>query len=415
VIPGALAAPFFVSALLVGQLEAQSDTTARILPAAQAPAGPLADPLVPQTLVAAGAGPRILELAHGDHPVVGLRLFVPIDEAAAEGGAGWILARLARQRVEQASRRLGAEVSVRRTPAGIAYTVVGARTDFDYLAYLIRMAASQPDPDAIADARRELAGATDGLLETGPGQVELELRLRTSRGTPVAGTPGSVAGLTSATVLDVWSRTHRTEDMTLLVRGPVERALLLASLSGLGAPDPTVPIRPNAPPPVEPVPPSLNLLRRFTGRAWTGFAPGDPALPVLARLAARALAGQEGDFEARIRVWDGGGGPVLAVTGVAFPVDFPSLNSALDGVLSRAAGLVTDDAFVEAVDEVRREWLLELTDPVGRLNAVGEDLDATGRPTATRDRIAALDSLTPADLLDVIERLRGTATEVTIR
>lgn len=408
---GALVAPFFVSALFVAALDAQTgpDTAPSVQTSATA------DPLVPQTLVVGGPGPRILQLPHGDLPTVGLRLFVPMDEAPVEGGSGWILARLAGQRISEAGRRLGAEVSVRRTPDGIAYLVVGARTDIDYLAFLLREAASRPDPGAIPDALRELTDATDGLLETGPGQVEFDLRMRTTLGTPIAGTPGSLERLSAATVLDVWSRTHRPDRMTLLVRGQVERPLLLASLSGLGASDPIIPSRPESGLLVEPAAPGLTLLRRFTGRAWSGFAPGDPALAVLARLAARSLANAPGDFQARIRVWNGGSGPVLAATGVAFPERHAALETALDGLLDGVTDLAVGDAFTQAVMEVRREWLLELTDPVGRLEAVGRDLDATGRTTSARSRISALETLTPADLLAVVDRMRGTASRVTVR
>lgn len=401
-------APFFVSALRVEGLLAQD-------PPVQPPTASPSDPLVPLTIVAGADGPRILRLPQTDLPVVGLRLFVPIDEAPIEGGGGWILARLAERRIEEAARRLGAEVAAERTPRGIAYTVVGARTDFDYLAYLLRLAASAPRPDAIPDARRELSDATRGLLETGPGQVEFDLRMRTTFGTPITGTPGSVSALDAAALLDLWSRTHRPDRMTLLVSGQVSRPLLLASLSGLGASDATIPTRPEAAPPVDPAPPRLTLLRRFTGRAWGGFAPGDPVVPVLARLAARTLAEAPGAFEARIRVWDAGSGPVIAATGVAFPDRFAALDRALDGLLAGVSGQVTGAAFDEAVNEVRREWLLELSDPVGRLSAVGRDVEATGRATATRDRLAALDALTPAIVIDAIARLEGTAVRVTVR
>lgn len=374
------------------------------------------DPLV-ATPVAAGPGtPRILRLPHGDGPIVALRMFVPLDEAPSEAGGGWILARLAERRIAEAARRLGADVAVRRTPEGVSYSVAGPRTDFDYLAYILRLAASEPDPSFVEDARRELQAALDGLLETGPGQVELALRLRTAVGAPIAGTPGSVPGLSAAAVLDLWSRTHRSDRMTLLVSGGVATPLLLASLTEIGAADPVVPVRPSGPPPVQPAPPDLQLIRRFTGRAWSGLRDMDPVVaPVLARLAAEAVRAAPGDFEARLLLWNGGSGPVLAATGVAFPARFAELDAALDGLLSTTADLARGDAFTRAVEEVRRAWLLELADPLGRLHIVGSAIDGGEGLDGARRRLDALDSLTPARVIEAIEELRGTATRVTVR
>jgi hypothetical protein len=357
----------------------------------------------------------VFRLPYGDLPLVGLRLFVPVDEASVEAGAGWIVARLAERRIGEAARRLGADVSVRRTPNGISYAVVGPRTDFDYLAYLLRLATSAPRAEFIADARDELERALDGLLETGPGQVELDLRMRTAAGPPVTGTPGSVAELSASRVLDLWSRTHRPERMTLLVAGRVETPLLLASLVRLGASDSTIPGRPNVAGPVEPAPPGLDLIRRFTGRAWSGLDAGDPVVPVLARLAARALAEAPGDFEARVLVWDAGSGPVLAATGVAFPDRFGALDSALDGLLRSAGELARGDAFTVAVAEVRTEWLLQFGGTLGRIETVGADVDRAMRPDAARARLAALEALTPGRVIETIERLNGTAARVTVR
>lgn len=346
---------------------------------------------------------------------MGLRLFVPLDEAAVEAGGGWIIARLAERRIAEAARRLGAEVSVRRTPDGIAYSVAGPRTDFDYLAYLLRLASSAPEAPFIEDARLELAGALDGLRETGPGQVELDLRMRTASAPSTTGTPGSVAGLSAGRVLDLWSRTHRPERMTLLVAGRVETPLLLASLAQLGATDPTIPDRPGVVGLPESAPPSLSLIRRFTGRAWSGLEAGDPVVPVLARLAARALRDAPGDFEARVLVWDAGSGPVLAATGVAFPDRFAALDAALDGLLIAAGDLARTDAFDQAVGEVRREWLLEFGGTVGRIETVGADIDRAARPDAARTRLDALDALTPDRVAAAVERLFGTAARVTVR
>jgi len=399
-------APFFVFAPL-GVAGQAADTLA--------PPPPPADPLVARVVSAGRGTPRILRLPYARSPIVALRLFVPVDEAAAEGGGGWVLARLASLRIAEAARRLGAEVSVRRTPEGIAYAVAGARADFDYLAYLLRLAASRPEVERVPDARRELADATDGLLETGPGQVELDLRLRTTTGTPIAGTPGSVAALTPGRVLDLWNRTHRADGMTLLVSGRVETPLILASLSALGSTDPSPPLRPSGRPPTEPPPPPLQLLRRYTGRAWTGFARMDPRADVVARLAARSLADARGDFEARVRLWDAGSGPVIAASGVAFPNGFDALDRALSGLLDEVARRAATSAFDGVVAEVRRDWLLELSDPLGRIEAVGEDIDAVGRLDATRRRLDALEALTPADVVQALEGARPTVASVTIR
>ena len=407
-------APFFVFSAVVLPVEGQ-DASSSETPGSSANSGAASDPLIPVPIAAGPGSPRILRLPHGGSPIVALRLFVPLDEAASEAGGGWIIARLAELRIAEASRRLGAAVSVRRTPEGISYAVAGPRTDFDYLAYILRLAAAEPDASLVTDVRRELEGALDGLLETGPGQVELELRLRTGTGPPVAGTPGSIPRLSAAAVLGLWSRTHRPERATLLVSGGVERPLLLASLTEIGALDGVAPVRPGGPPPTEPPAPDLQLIRRFTGRAWSGLRATDPAAPVLARLAAEALRTAPGDFEARVLLWDAGSGPVLAATGVAFPARFEALAGALDGLLSAAAELARGDAFTRAVAEVRREWLLGLDDPLGRLQIVGSAIEGDDGLDAARRRMDALDALTPARVLEAIDGLRGTAARVTVR
>jgi len=141
----------------------------------------------------------------------------------------------------------------------------------------------------------------------------------------------------------------------------------------------------------------------------------DPVAPVLARLAAEAVRTAPGDFEARLLLWNAGSGPVLAVTGVAFPARFAELDAALDRLLPAAADLAHGDAFTRAVAEVRREWLLQLDDPLGRLSTVGSAIDRTGALDAARRRLDALDALTPARVIEAIDRLRGTATRVTVR
>jgi predicted Zn-dependent peptidase len=350
---------------------------------------------------------EILALPHGATPLVGLRLSVRITEGEAEAGAGWIIARLAQRRVAEAARRLGAEASIRRTTHGVTYTVAGPRTDFDYLAYLLRLATSVPERHLVEDARRELSDALDGLLETGPGQVELELRERTARTPPTSGTAASIPALEAGRVLGVWARTHRPSRMRLLVSGDVSTPLLLASLSDVGAPEEGL-ASVEAPPPVPAGPrPDLDLIRRFTGRAWSGLEPDDPALPVIARLATEALRDAPGEFEARVTVWDVGSGPVLAALGVAFPARFGDLDRALDRLLDEVDRRAGTDAFLRARAEVERGWTAELTTPLGRIEAVGRDLDRTGRPTATRERLDAVAALDPAGLRAALDRLRG--------
>lgn len=358
----------------------------------------------------------ILALPHGTTSLVGLRLSVRISESEAEAGAGWILARLAQRRVAEAARRLGAEASIRRTSHGVSYTVVGPRTDFDYLAYLLRLATAAPERHLVEDARRELADALAGLLETGPGQVELELRERTARTPPTSGTAASIPVLDPARVIGLWNRTHRPSRMRLLVSGNVSTPLLLASLRDIGAPETELAPESVPPTPTAPPRPDLDLIRRFTGRAWTGLDATDPALPVIARLAAGSLRDAPGDFEARVSLWDVGSGPVLAATGVAFPARFDDLERALDDLLPGVERGTDGDAFARARDEVRRSWTVELTTPLSRLETIGRDLDRTARPTATRERLDALEALTPAGVRSSLDRLRATPpASVTIR
>lgn len=370
------------------------------------------DPLVATQIVAPPGGLRVLRLPHGASPLVALRLFVPIQETPAEAGSGWILARMARERISEAARRLGAEVEVTRTPDGIAYAVSGPLSDFDYLSYLLRVATEEPEARQIESVQRELDDALDRLTETGSGQTELGLRTRLGA-IPTYGTPASVAQLSAARVLDLWSRSHRTDRMTLIVLGPVERPLLLASTVGLGSSDPTIPPVLDAPLNALELP-RIDILRRYAGRAWSAPEAIDPQMAVLSRIAGELVRAEAGDFEAQVQLWETAGGSVLAVTGASFPVRFGELERVLDGLPAALGRALTPEGVARVATQLSGDVLAQANTPLGRVQLVGRFMDAWGTPDSARRYLDRLATMQVADLLDLIEGL-GPAAAVTVR
>ena len=182
-----------------------------------------ADALRPDSVLVAPGGPRIVRLSRPGSGLTALRLSVRITEAPIEAGAAMVLQMLGLDRARAAAWPVGARVEGNRTPWGIAYTVAGPSEEFDYLAYVLRLAVSEPDPDRVSleRARTQARLEAERTAETAAGRLGARLRAAAMpEALPLEGTSASLDGVTRETLRNLWRRTHRREDMTIVLVGP---------------------------------------------------------------------------------------------------------------------------------------------------------------------------------------------------
>lgn len=359
-------------------------------------------PLVPDTILTTPTGPRIVRLPAPGSPVVALRLSIPVREGPAEAGAGRVLQMLGVERASGLARPVGATVEGTRTPWGIAYTVTGAATDVDFLAFLLREAVRNPS-DRTSDFRRAigaLEAETERRQETPGGRVAARLRAAVAPSVPpLGGTPGSLARLTLADLRSVWSRTHQAPRMTLVVAGDVPLEILLASFQRLGASPTGADPGPLEATVSEPSPPRIQVLRQWYGEARPIPSSTDPHAEAAALLVADHLQAGDGDFEAEVQLWQLPDTRILAVVGAAYPPGRQAMRRAIESVLAETADAVNAAAVERVVSRIEADVRMRARTPSGRTGLVGFHLDATGQVTAARDFLESLDTVT-------VDRLR---------
>lgn len=365
-------------------------------------------PLAPDTVLEPGGGPRIVLLASPGVGVAALRLAVPLQEGASEAGAGRLLRDLALERMRSLARPVGAQVSATRTPWGVAYTVVGAIADFEYLAYLLREAVSAPDRtgSGLTEARVRLQGEAAAAVETPSRRVAAQLRAQAAPGLPpLEGTPASLQVLDALRVRQVWLRSHQASAMTLVVSAPVVPEVVLAATRGMGAPEESA-----APPPPDPAPgaartATLRTLRSWYGEAWSLPATGDPRGAIVASLVAdRLREGAEG-FEASVELWELPDRSVLAVIGSSWPRNAQAMRGAVSSVLARTRNALDDVAAAGAVARARRQFMLAVRTPAGLVTAVGRAMEADGDALSAAREMEALQALDAASVRDLLDEL----------
>lgn len=359
-------------------------------------ASPARSPLVPDTVMLSQDGPRIVLLATPGEGVAAMRLSIPLLEGRAEAGAGFIIRDLALDRMRSLARPVGAQVSGVRTPWGLAYTVVGAAADFEYLAYLLREAVAPPGggaSPALQEARERLATLAAEASESPQRRVAAELRSQASPGLlPAEGTPGSVAALDPGRLRSFWERTHQPTAMTLVVAASVAPEVLLAATRGMGAPQGAAAPPVDTPTPAEPRRGTTHTLRTWYGEAWSAPGPISAEAAVAAILVSRHLQGARvPGLELSVELWELPDRWVLAVVGAAYPRDVQAMRRTVSGALSGARAALEPSTVAEAVAQLRRERLLMARTPPGLVSVVGRNLDATGDPMAALTAAEALD------------------------
>ena len=332
-----------------------------------------------------------------------LRLSVPVQEGPTEAGAAQILALLGLEKARGAAAAIGAHVEGRRTPWGIAYTVVGPTADFDHLAYVLREAVAEPSFDRMVfeRARSRVRVEAQRKRETASGRLAAELRAAVApEALPSVGTPASIDMISMVTLRDLWGRTHVREDMSLVLVGPEPVELVLASLRDIGPGEETPTVVPAARPPAEPDE-GAEVLRNWYGAAWVAGDARDPHGEVVASLIARGLREEDPAFETDVQLWYVGSIRVLSVTGAAYGATTPTMRRRVDRVLAEAAESVGRAEVAPTVASLRFDFLSGASTPWGLAGLVGRYYDATGDPYAAYQYVAALDEVTSETLWPV--------------
>jgi hypothetical protein len=352
----------------------------------------------PDTVLMPRGGPRLIRLSAPGSGLTTLRLSIPIQETPIEAGTGLVLQFLGLNRARAAAATLGVRVEGSRTPWGIAYTVVGPSEEFDYLAFLLREAVAEPRPDRVEleRARARALEEAQRTADTGAGRIAAELRAKAIPGsTPLAGTEATLQGVTEATLRDLWRRSHRRENMSLVMVGPEPVELVLASFEDVGSGARSGGPSPSLSTLREPAAPRPDVLRQWYGEARVVGDVDDPRSAVVAALVSRKLRETRGSFESDVQLWDVGRVRVLAVTGAAYPAQAAAMRRRLQGVLAEATSGIRSEDVAPAVATLRYELLAAARTPWGLAQQVGRYLDATGEPDAAYQNVRALDRVNP--------------------
>jgi predicted Zn-dependent peptidase len=315
---------------------------------------------------------------------------------------------MALERMRTLARPVGAQVSAARTPWGLAYSVVGAAADFEYLAYLLREAVAAPDVlgPGFAEARLRLQERAAVAVETPAGRVAAELRGQLAPGAaPLEGTPASARALDPARVREVWMRSHQSSAMTLVVAAPLVPEVVLAATRGLGAPEEAAAPPPEAPVPGGSRPSPPQALRSWYGEAWAVGAPGDPRGVVLASLVADRLRGQGQETEASVELWDLPDRQALAVVGSSWPRSAQAMRRKVSGALASVRDGLDEGAVAQAVARARRDAMMAARTPAGMVATVGRAMEADGDPLSASRAAEALGSVDLASVRGLLDGL----------
>jgi predicted Zn-dependent peptidase len=371
----------------------------------------LAVALTPDTVLTPPSGPRIVRLPAPGAPVVSMRLFIPIREGAAEAGAARVIQILGTESARAVASQVGALVEGARTPWGIAYTVTGAASDIDFLAFALRSAVEDPVGRQVdfVQAVTALEAEVERLQETPSGRIAARLREQAAPSTPpLGGTRGSLGRMTLADVRALWSRTHQVERMTLVVAGDVPLEVLLSAFRALGAPATETAYGPSDAAISQPSRPAAQVIRHWYGEARVIPDASDPHAEVAAVLLAETLEASGGSYEAEVQLWQLPETRVLTVIGAAYARNRQEMIRRVQGAVAETVAALDEQGVRDAVSRVRSDLLMGARSPAGRTGLVGIGMEADGNPTAAREILSELDSVTSGSLRAFLEARAGT-------
>jgi len=378
-----------------------------------------ADALVPDSVLRLPEGPELVVFHNPGASVTAIRVAVRLDEPARNAGAARVLQAHSLARVRTAASSVGAQVSATRTPWGIAYTVVGPQTHFEYLAWILREAVSEPNFDRVRFLRARAAVEADveRSAETPHGLLSEKLWNQLSPGEPpTSGTHATISSLTPGSVRDLWARTHRPDHMSVVIAGPASIESSIAAFKDLKGAEVAGPPRasdgralPNE------SRGRTQVLRSWYGQAFVAGVASDPHAEVLALLAGQSLRTGNQGYEAGVELWELGDQRVLAVTGAAYGRSAGAMQSRIRGLLTETRTAITPDRTQAAATRIQFQLLSVARAPEGLVNLVGRHMDGTGDPGAARRYVDGLDGVTAGSLGDFLSTIEASGVTAEVR
>lgn len=357
--------------------------------------GAQSGPLRPTQVLRPPGGPMIAIVETPGSGITAARVTVSLREGPSEAGYAKVLERLALERMQAVARRMGARVDAARTPWGVTYTAVGAEADFEHLAWILREAVAEPDPEPVhfERTRARVQAEVDRLRETAHGALLSWLRDRAFPTLPaLEGTGATLDSLTVDRLREFWARTHQRSDMRFVVAGALPTEALQVAFAHVGAPE-----RHRAPPPEDGAPgfedPDPEVLRDWYGEALLAGRPGDPHPIVVARLAADILTEETDGYETWVELWEMEEWTVLVLTGAAYPSAAERMRRRVRSVVPSLEASVSEEMVERARGRIRRETLQSARSPWGLVAVIGRHLDATGDPGGAQRFLDALDDV----------------------
>jgi predicted Zn-dependent peptidase len=369
-----------------------------------------ANALTPDTVLTPSTGPRIVRLPAPGAAVLSMRLFIPVREGAAEAGAARVLEILGTESARAVANRIGALVEGARTPWGVAYTVTGAVSDADFLAFALRTAVGDPSGRQVdfVQAVAALQADVQRSQETPSGRIAARLREQAAPATPpLGGTRGSLGRMTLADVRALWSRTHQAERMTLVVAGDVPMEILLSAFQSIGAPA-TGAYGPSDAAISQPSRPAAQVIRHWYGEARVIPDASDPHAEVAALLVAQALEVSGGSYEAEVQLWQFPESKVLTVIGAAYSRNRQEMIRRVQEAITETIAALEDRTVHDAVARVRSGLLVSARMPAGRAEFVGLRMETDRNAMGARELLSELDSVTTASVRAFLQAQMGT-------
>jgi predicted Zn-dependent peptidase len=344
---------------------------------------------------------------------VALHLAIGLEEGAVEAGMAGILLEMGLERARGPAHRIGAVLTGQRTAQGISYTVAGALEELDYLAWVLRQAASEPERNegSFVRARARARARVANSRETPSGVLDRRLRRALLPGQPHPdGTLASLDGLNAGSPVDFWNRTHGAGRMSLVVVGDVAPVTLLALSRDLGAPPELVG------PPLEfqgahgDSPPRPQILRTWYAEATPLPLARDPRNRVLAILMDRVLEATPRSYDLGVQLWELGDVAAVVVTGAAYSSQRSAMRDRVSGLLRQVREILTPGELQLAVGLTRDALLYEARTPWGRAALIGGLVMAGDPPNGGRLDLETLEGLEVADMLQYLDRVLATST-----
>lgn len=356
--------------------------------------GVQASPLRPTQVLRPPGGPVVAIVETPGSGVAAARVTVSLREGPSEAGYAKVLERLALERMRTVARRLGARVDASRTPWGVTYTAVGAEADFEHLAWILREAVAQPDPEPVhfERTRAEVQTEVDRLRETAHGALLAWLRDRAFPTLPaLEGTEATLDSLTVDGLREFWARTHQRSAMRVVVAGALPSEAIQVAFAHVGAPESR-----RAPPPEDGASgfedPDPEVLRSWYGEALLAGPSGDPHPTIVARLAAELLAEADG-YETWVELWEMEEWKVLVLTGAAYPSAAERMRRHVRSVVPSLETSLSEEMVERARSRIRRETLRSARSPWGLVAVIGRHFDATDDPGGAQRFLEALDEV----------------------